>query len=63
MKNGPTPAFVLARAFALTAPAWLPVVRRQQRGSRAAVVARLPVSRDSSSTPESAAGATIQQPD
>jgi hypothetical protein len=24
MKNGPTPAFVLARAFALTAPAWLP---------------------------------------
>ena len=29
----------------------------------AAVVARLPVSRDSSSEPESAAGATIQQPD
>ena len=25
MKNGPTPAFVLARATALTAPAWLPV--------------------------------------
>ena len=25
MKNGPTPAFVLARAIALTAPAWLPV--------------------------------------
>jgi hypothetical protein len=38
-------------------------VRRQQRGVHAAVVARLPVSRDSSSEPESAAGATIQQPD
>jgi hypothetical protein len=25
MKNGPTPASVLAWAFALTAPAWLPV--------------------------------------
>ena len=38
-------------------------VRGQQRGVHAAVVARLPVSRDSSSEPESAAGATIQQPD
>jgi hypothetical protein len=38
-------------------------VGRQQRGVHAAVVARLPVSRDSSSEPESAAGATIQQPD
>ena len=25
MKSGQTPAFVLARVFALTAPAWLPV--------------------------------------
>jgi hypothetical protein len=33
-------------------------VRRQQRGVHAAVVARLPVSRDSSSEPESAGGAT-----
>jgi hypothetical protein len=32
-------------------------VRRQQRGLQAAVVARLPVSRDSSSEPESAAEA------
>ena len=34
-----------------------------KRGVHAAVVARLPVSRDSSSEPESAVGATIQQPD
>jgi len=45
MKNGPAPAFLLARAFAPTAPAWLAV------------------SRDSSSAPETAVGATIQQPD
>lgn len=32
------------------------LVRRRQRGVHAAVVARLPVSRDSSSEPESAAG-------
>jgi hypothetical protein len=59
MKSGPTPAFVLARVCAGVAACF----RRQQRGVHAAGVARLPVSRDSSSEPESAAGATIQQPD
>ncbi|MGO9751935.1 MAG: hypothetical protein ACLP8S_33495 [Solirubrobacteraceae bacterium] len=39
MKSGPTPAFVLARVFALTAPAWLPVsdsssLRAERSGGR-----------------------------
>ncbi len=40
-KNRPTPAFVLARAFALTAPAWLPVSgssRATTAGAAAALV-------------------------